>query len=434
MGGRVVLNKTVLSSQPVYLFSLLKAPKTVINRMEGIQRRFIWSGNSDSAKAPLVSWERCKAPRSQGGLGITDLASFNEAMLSKWHWRYANESNRWWKTLISHKYPNTHSLWYPNRCNNGFANSAWANISKVHDQFWNSTCIDPGSGAWCSFWHDVWIPNTCLAANFPRVAAAASDPEARISDVRNGNVEGNHWDFHLNIMLRGGAERELCSLIDFLDRHATNRVSSGPSRPVWLPDPDNAFSVHSMYRTLVKNKFQGDPNFPAKSIWKHVIPSKICIFLWLTTLKRIQTLDNLKRKGWSIANRCALCEKEEESVDHLFIKCDYGKEVWYKCRMACPSIANTSEDIFSTVRDWKSSTPNNINEWINFCALHAITWQLWLERNRRIFQEASQNPTTVARKAFNLMIEWPTAMGKITKEEGQKWLHDQSTRAHLNAP
>ena len=40
------------------------------------------------------------------------------------------------------------------------------------------------------------------------------------------------------------------------------------------------------------------------------------------------TLDQLKRRGWAFANRCFLCEEDEETIDHLLIHCKRAKTLW----------------------------------------------------------------------------------------------------------
>ena len=45
--GRLVLIKVVPNSMPVYFLSLFRIPKAVINRIEQIQRRFLWVGNRE---------------------------------------------------------------------------------------------------------------------------------------------------------------------------------------------------------------------------------------------------------------------------------------------------------------------------------------------------------------------------------------------------
>ena len=42
-------------------------------------------------------------------------------------------------------------------------------------------------------------------------------------------------------------------------------------------------------------------------------------FAWEVSWGKVLTLDQLKRKVWSITNRCFLCCVEEESIDHILI-------------------------------------------------------------------------------------------------------------------
>ncbi|CAL1402748.1 unnamed protein product [Linum trigynum] len=106
MARRVVLCNSVLAAQPNYMFSLFKAPPSVISSIERLLRSFIWSGMGEDKKFHLVSWDKCKLPKQLGGLGITDLGIRNQALLIKWWWRYALERNVWWRQLIAQNFPN----------------------------------------------------------------------------------------------------------------------------------------------------------------------------------------------------------------------------------------------------------------------------------------------------------------------------------------
>ena len=69
-GGKVTLIKSTLSSLPTYFLSILPVLGKVANRMEKLQRDFLWSGSSGDSKLHLVKWAKVCKPMQVGGLGI----------------------------------------------------------------------------------------------------------------------------------------------------------------------------------------------------------------------------------------------------------------------------------------------------------------------------------------------------------------------------
>ena len=55
-GGRVTLIKSTLSNLPTYFLSLFPIPASVANRIEKLQRDFLWGGIGDEPKFHLVKW------------------------------------------------------------------------------------------------------------------------------------------------------------------------------------------------------------------------------------------------------------------------------------------------------------------------------------------------------------------------------------------
>ena len=70
--GRLVLVNTILQAMPIYLFSVMMAPKTIMRDLRNIQRNFFWSGTQDPHKWALVKWDTMCTPKLQGGLGLRD--------------------------------------------------------------------------------------------------------------------------------------------------------------------------------------------------------------------------------------------------------------------------------------------------------------------------------------------------------------------------
>ena len=135
IGGRLTLLKSTLSSLPTYFLSLFTIPKVVAARMERIQRNFLWGSSEGSFKYPLVAWERVCLPVKLGGLGIRSVASFNQALLGKWLWRFGHEVTHLWRRVISTKYGEDHGGWCTKVCRRSHGCGLWRSIHEGWESF-----------------------------------------------------------------------------------------------------------------------------------------------------------------------------------------------------------------------------------------------------------------------------------------------------------
>jgi hypothetical protein len=84
--------------------------------------------------------------------------------------------------------------------------------------------------------------------------------------------------------------------------------------------------VHQIFRLLWKNKCQP----------KHKV------FFWLWLKNRLNTRDLLKRKNMNLESyTCENCIwQKEETLYHLFLKCNFAKACWTSIGLTSPRIAN----------------------------------------------------------------------------------------------
>ena len=67
---------------------------------------------------------------------------------------------------------------------------------------------------------------------------------------------------------------------------------------------------------------------PWECIWCTKMPKRVSFFLWIAANDEILIIDNLVKRGQSLANRCCLCCCDGESVDHHFLHCKFSHALW----------------------------------------------------------------------------------------------------------
>ncbi|KAJ3687618.1 hypothetical protein LUZ61_016782 [Rhynchospora tenuis] len=108
LGGRLTLVKAVLTAMPLYYMQVIKLPPWLLKTLEGIRRRFFWKGKEKCLGGHcLVNWHKCCLPKENGGLGIINLATQNQALLTKWLWKLQAEPYSTWSNSIRTLYGTT---------------------------------------------------------------------------------------------------------------------------------------------------------------------------------------------------------------------------------------------------------------------------------------------------------------------------------------
>jgi hypothetical protein len=145
-GGRLTLIKSTLSSLSTYFLSLFSIPSSVAHQIEKLQRDFLWGGLGDEFKYHLVNWHAICTPIQQGGLGLRQLIPFNQALLGKWLWRFANERNAYWRQVIACKYGCDRDGWHLKEGRGGHGVCLWKHIQSGWPRFSRHVQYIVGSG------------------------------------------------------------------------------------------------------------------------------------------------------------------------------------------------------------------------------------------------------------------------------------------------
>ncbi|CAL8158092.1 unnamed protein product [Prunus armeniaca] len=87
MAARISLLQSVTAAILLYTMQTVKLPISVCDRLDQLNRNFLWGHTADKATIHLVNWETFCKPKVVGGLRIKKMAWMNQALLAKSGWR-----------------------------------------------------------------------------------------------------------------------------------------------------------------------------------------------------------------------------------------------------------------------------------------------------------------------------------------------------------
>ena len=115
------------------------------------------------------------------------------------------------------------------------------------------------------------------------------------------------------------------------------------------------------------------------------MPTKVGFFAWEASWGKVLTQDQLKRRGWILANRCFLCCDDEETINHILSHCPKARVLWNLVF----SLFGVNWVLPLTVRDtllgWSVSFGDKKRGKPWRAAPLCLFWTIWKERNRIVF-------------------------------------------------
>eukprot|EP00253_Pinus_taeda_P027453 PITA_27453 len=222
----------------------------------------------------------------EGGLQMCDLATQNLALGAKLLWNIVSGNLIWSKKVRWKKYFHGQRL----RCLDQPPRTSKDGRSHQYQSL--VTCLQ-----FNTFWDiSTWLEDaTCL---------------------------WNNW--HLGEIPQW-LEGEASILLDRLQGKSPLRASTKDKRG-W-GSRSGAYSTSEGYKSLMA--FPNVPSDPAqwKFIWAFPSLPKVDFFCWTLARNNILTRDNLRRRGMEGPSMCTLCMSDDETTDHMFLKCPFAQEV-----------------------------------------------------------------------------------------------------------
>ncbi|CAN1345714.1 Transposon TX1 uncharacterized 149 kDa protein [Linum perenne] len=94
--GRLQLVNSVLFSLAQYWMSIFLLPSSVLKRVQQLCFSYLWGGDDKSGQKAKVSWYEVSFPKKEGGLGLRNLKTWNQALIFRLLWDvFASQGSIW---------------------------------------------------------------------------------------------------------------------------------------------------------------------------------------------------------------------------------------------------------------------------------------------------------------------------------------------------
>ncbi|GJZ47405.1 RNA-directed DNA polymerase, eukaryota, reverse transcriptase zinc-binding domain protein [Tanacetum coccineum] len=322
IGGRLTLLKSVLRSMPIYHMSIFKVPLCVLHRMESIRCRFFNGADLDSKKAVWVKWNKVLSSKEKSGLDVSSLYALNRALLFKWVWRFTTQKSSLWARVITAIHGVDGKI--SHRSNSGHK-SIWRDIVRDMEVVKNQGADlfsfmqkKLGNGADTCFWEDTWRGVMPFKQRYPRLYGLELD--------KNINVAAKLAQTSLVSSFRREPRSgmEASQLVDLLAQMEEVVLGDMTDRWYWSLEGSGVFSVASVRKLIDDIRL---PEVSSQTRWIKAVPIKVNVLAWKVRLDGLPSRLNISRRGMNITSiLCPICDREVESVSHVFFACHVAKD------------------------------------------------------------------------------------------------------------
>jgi hypothetical protein len=295
--GRRVQVQHVLTSMTVYLYMAVDTPQWGLDAIDKIRRGFLCRGRKEARGGHcLVAWGKVCRLLELEGLSISSFLELCWALRIRWLWLQKTDHFRPWSGL---------HIQVPKK--------ARVFLSKV-------VTTEVGDGTNTKFWKDKWLHGKRIAELFPRLFGAILKRFVNCRTLQEAIVS-TKWISDIKGALSVGVLTDYFQLWDLISGFELQPEVE--DKHIFSIAPNSAYSAKSAYEGL----FLGSVTLGHyKRIWRSWALPKCCFFIWLVAQKRCWAADRLAKRGLNHPEKCLLCDQEEETLDHLLVKCSFSRE------------------------------------------------------------------------------------------------------------
>lgn len=259
-----------------------------------------------------------------------------------------------------------------------------------------------GSGSNINLWDSPWL--SLSEQTRPTGPAPEATSQMMVSDLFiEDKIE---WDVE-----------KIRSILPFEEQRILAikpSVTGAPDKLIWLHNASGEFTTKSGYGAVSSQL----PSFQAvqqhdnffnwkKNVWKLHVAPKIKLFIWKIFHGALPVGFQLRARQINVEGKCKSCG---------FLECRFAQQVW-NCAPVSPGIEYSgSIDLKSTWESWiakKNLPPTGV---VAGSLAPWILWQIWITRNKLLFEERRCSAEEVITQATIIAREWTQSQQKIEKK------------------
>lgn len=155
--------------------------------------------------------------------------------------------------------------------------------------------------------------------------------------------------------------------------------------------------------------------------------------VWNILHNALPVREFLTKRGTDVPNFSPLYNKEGESTDHLFFKCELAARIWSSSSLGLNTRWNPSIDI----KGWLKNTLSYLmgedgSDDDRVVEVTSILWSIWLHHNECIFRGISCNPHSILEQPRTWKIRHSDPSSWCYKLPKLEYRYCKQTRPHCD--
>jgi ribonuclease HI len=330
-------------------------------------------------------------------MGFRLFRDFNEALLAKQGWRIITQPQSLVAQVLKAKYfPQNQFLEAQPKHNMSYS---WKSILQASWILKKGCYWSVGNGENINVWKDNWIQQKGNSHTWSTIAP--NTEHLKVKDLMLDNY--NEWNAILINQLFLPFEAQKILNIPIIDKTQNDTLT-------WDGTTDGNYTVKDGYQAISKWKenanidsasTSGHDNELWEKIWKLKVPPKHIHLIWRILHDALPVKTKLFQKGIRCDTLCPKCNNNYETIYHVFLECDWVKQIWFMS----PLTINLTNNQFTNFFDWFVYMLNHTSQ---DCMeqIAAIIYGIWYSRNQKVFQGKDLLAENICNTALNHLTEF----------------------------